>query len=108
MCEPRKHADSDGKYRRPNSRTRRLFRARLMLMQDGRCYWCRNAVEHGELDRVWPGKFGGTYRFDNLVLACEACNKARGISDSRMVNKREAKALLRVELRILRKRKVAA
>ena len=108
MCEPRKHADSDGKQRRPNSRTRRLFRERLMRHQAGRCYWCAQDIQHGELDRVWPGKFGGTYAFSNLVLSCEACNKARGIFDAKGVNKREAKAALRVEMRVLARRKVAA
>lgn len=103
----RKHADSDGKYRRPNSAARRVLRRRLHDHQGGLCYWCAREAGHGELDRVWPGKFGGTYRLDNLVLSCTDCNKARGISDARVVNKRQAKALLRAEIRLLTRRVVA-
>lgn len=71
---------------RPNAARRRRYRGLLYARQNGECAWCHTSLEgphDGQLDRVTPGAWGGTYRLDNLVLACGPCNLAHGL-DVRM------------------------
>jgi len=66
---------------RPNAARRRALRLRLFHTQEGCCPWCGDSLEDptdGELDRIIPGKDGGKYRLDNLVLACRPCNQGHG------------------------------
>ena len=59
----------------------------------GRCVYCgvearrpgrgvRRASDLATLDHVVPRSRGGPLRADNLVLACQACNNARGVMDA--------------------------
>ena len=59
----------------------------------GRCAYCgvearrpgkgvRRAPDIATLDHVVPRSRGGPLRADNLVLACQACNNARGVMDA--------------------------
>jgi hypothetical protein len=73
----------NGGDHRPNSRQRRAFRVRLYEGQDGLCAWCKAPLadwHEGDLDRIVPGKDGGTYKIANLVLACRSCNLEHGIA----------------------------
>lgn len=66
---------------RPNAKRRRSLRVRLFTVQDGCCPWCAGPLDgptDGELDRIVPGKYGGRYVLDNLVLACSPCNQSHG------------------------------
>lgn len=72
---------SNGRDARPNNKRRRALRIRLYSDQDGACPWCGDLLESpaaGELDRIIPGKKGGRYILDNLVLACSPCNQGHG------------------------------
>ena len=59
----------------------------------GRCVYCgvetrrlrkgvSRAPDLATLDHVVPRSMGGPLRADNLVLACQACNNARGVMDA--------------------------
>jgi 5-methylcytosine-specific restriction endonuclease McrA len=59
----------------------------------GRCVYCgvetrrlrkgvSRAADLATLDHVVPRSTGGPLRADNLVLACQACNNARGVMDA--------------------------
>jgi 5-methylcytosine-specific restriction endonuclease McrA len=59
----------------------------------GRCVYCgmharrpgrgvKRAPDLATLDHVVPKSFGGPLSRDNLVLACSACNNARGTLDA--------------------------
>ena len=58
----------------------------LRRRQGGCCYWCGIAMTHRKsrvpsaetFDHVVPKAHGGRNVFQNLVLACFACNNARG------------------------------
>lgn len=65
---------------RPSSTYRRTLRRRILQEQGHVCFWCQCELvyESAQLDRVWSGRFGGTYCYDNLVASCDACNKRRG------------------------------
>jgi len=51
-----------------------------------RCYWCSRRGDETkcpdgvawEIDRLAPGRLGGTYVRENVVLSCRSCNKRRG------------------------------
>lgn len=98
-----------GGDKRPSSTLRRKVRQQLHAEQGGRCYWCESelALNEMQLDRIRPGKFGGTYRYDNLVGACDPCNKRRGQAEARNIRKREAQSLWTPILRELRQRRKA-
>lgn len=99
-----------GGNNRPSSSHRRALRRRLHCEQDGRCFWCEAQLTLADmqLDRVRPGKFGGTYRYDNLVGACDSCNKRRGVAEARNIRRPEAKRLWAPTIRELRQRRKAA
>ncbi len=44
--------------------------------------WVSRAPDLATLDHVVPRSMGGPLRADNLVLACQACNNARGVMDA--------------------------
>lgn len=51
---------------------------RAVLRRDGPgCHWC-GAEYAPTLDHVIPRSMGGSDKIENLVLACEDCNQARG------------------------------
>lgn len=54
---------------------------RMHRRQDGRCAYCheRSAVTL-HLEHVVPLVYGGSHSIGNLVLACEDCNKAKGVA----------------------------
>lgn len=53
-----------------------------IYLRDGlACAYCGHSVENGAaltLDHVLPHSCGGSNSHDNLVTACERCNKSRG------------------------------
>lgn len=50
---------------------------RYVLNRDNQtCFYCSAAAVH--VDHVWPRKYGGPDRTDNLVAACAPCNQAKG------------------------------
>lgn len=64
-------------------------RDRLYWAQNGKCFYCDDALEvlkvkgkwpprYATLDRIIPGIRGGRYVTNNLVLACLDCNTRRG------------------------------
>lgn len=56
-------------------------RAKLYLLQNGRCYYCDEAVatpEHGSIDHVIPKKRGGKNKKENYVFSCKPCNLKKG------------------------------
>ena len=65
----------------------------LYAAQDGRCFYCRCALDVDRLrhvppascasddptlDHVVPASKGGAAEYANLVLACRACNERKG------------------------------
>lgn len=54
------------------------IKAYLMAKHHGRCVYC--GVDHGrmEIEHWIPRSQGGTDNLTNLVLACRACNEAKG------------------------------
>lgn len=43
------------------------------------CAYCgRDLYETGHIDRIIPGKKGGKYKPDNVVLSCPSCNSKKG------------------------------
>ena len=58
---------------------------RLMRKHNGQCHYCRRHVvkdndgsNMATRDHVLPQSQGGSYRVENLVLACKRCNNVRG------------------------------
>jgi 5-methylcytosine-specific restriction endonuclease McrA len=58
----------------------RLTRANVMLRDGHRCRYCgRSGGERPlNIDHVLPRSRGGEDRWDNLVTACQACNRRKG------------------------------
>ncbi|MFJ6846423.1 HNH endonuclease [Streptomyces griseoluteus] len=63
---------------------RGYLHCRLMELHGKRCFYChrhfksdrrlrRKTLDHYVPHRIWPG-----WHVDNLVLACAACNEAKG------------------------------
>lgn len=62
---------------------RGFFQCALAARDGRRCFYCRRnfkrsvhrrkTLDHYIPHRIWPG-----WEFDNLVLACERCNVAKG------------------------------
>ncbi len=74
------------------ARAEAIFRE-VFARAGGRCVYCGVAVVRrgpglhraphlATLDHVVPRSRGGPTRPDNLVLACAACNNARGVEDA--------------------------
>lgn len=55
---------------------------RRMLRKNAACHWCGCGLtpETATVDHKIPLGLGGADQRDNIVLACEPCNKARGCS----------------------------
>lgn len=54
---------------------------RLERRQGGRCAYCKNtSAVTLHLEHVIPLVYGGRHSVGNLVLACEDCNKAKGVA----------------------------
>ena len=46
--------------------------------QKGRCFWCHEKLVEPTVDHVVPLSGGGGNGSENLVIACEHCNKSKG------------------------------
>lgn len=53
---------------------------RNLMKKDPRCHWCRDGLfrETATIDHRIPLARGGLDNANNMVLACEPCNKKRG------------------------------
>lgn len=55
------------------------IRRLVLTTSNGMCHWCGGPAEpHPEIDHVVAVRLGGTDEPDNLVLACQACNRRKG------------------------------
>lgn len=50
----------------------------LFVKQSGKCFYCGDILNTYQVDHVIPVSRGGSNSPDNLVLACEFCNKSKG------------------------------
>ena len=50
----------------------------MLIRQSGRCFYCGDPLIKFQVDHVVPVFQGGPNSPDNLVLACEHCNKSKG------------------------------
>ncbi len=50
----------------------------LLTKWQHRCAYCRQPSKRFEIDHLLPRSRGGSNRITNLVLACHACNQAKG------------------------------
>lgn len=65
---------------------RRKYRIELFRRQQGRCIYCGCRISldilsvdpYATLDHIKPRSLGGKNTLDNLCLACEPCNHAKG------------------------------
>jgi 5-methylcytosine-specific restriction endonuclease McrA len=59
---------------------RRKARRMELMAADPSCYYCGVALtgETATIDHVMPLSKGGTWADHNTVLACKACNNAKG------------------------------
>lgn len=64
--------------RRPNRVT--FSRANVFARDSGRCQYCLRALRRGEAtyDHVLPRRLGGRTTWENIVIACLACNQKKG------------------------------
>jgi len=53
-------------------------RAYLLIKYEYRCAYCGKSNLPFEIDHIRPRSRGGSNRVSNLVLACHACNQAKG------------------------------
>lgn len=53
---------------------------RRMFAKSQLCHWCRRKLqwEEATVDHVVPLSRGGLHNHNNMVLACETCNRGRG------------------------------
>lgn len=67
------------KYRRIPIKTRKARKRRLIKKYGLRCFWCgkRLTPKTATIEHLLPQSKGGTHSFDNLRLACYACNHGR-------------------------------
>lgn len=58
----------------------RFSRENVFKRDKGRCQYCDRAVRRHEItyDHVVPRRSGGKSSWENLVLACRACNQTKG------------------------------
>lgn len=52
--------------------------ARVILRDGGHCRYCAFKPWHPQIDHVIPVAHGGKTELDNLVVACERCNRSKG------------------------------
>lgn len=62
----------------------RTKRKRLWRQQQHRCFYCIRYVVfgHATVDHLVPQSEGGDHSDGNLVMACQWCNKKRGVEDA--------------------------
>jgi 5-methylcytosine-specific restriction endonuclease McrA len=65
------------KWRKPQVR---FSRENVYARDDGKCQYCARPVTRAEAtyDHVVPRKLGGVTKWDNIVIACVACNQKKG------------------------------
>src|SRR6185436_19917479 len=65
------------KWRKP---AMRFSRENVYARDHGRCQYCGRSVTRAEAtyDHVMPRKLGGITSWDNIVIACVACNQKKG------------------------------
>lgn len=94
LANPDKVAESQRRYHRNHPEVRRAqaaarraiskedFRtaiANLIVIQQGRCYWCNQKYgSKFELDHIIPLARGGEHRPGNFALSCRRCNRSKG------------------------------
>ena len=68
------------RYARMRRPTVRLTRRNLMLRDSFTCQYCarRRSVRDLDIDHVMPRSRGGPDSWDNLVTACQPCNRRKG------------------------------
>ncbi|MFC6080736.1 HNH endonuclease [Sphaerisporangium aureirubrum] len=66
---------------RPNSDKRQRYRRQLAARDGAACFYCGHRfrdLSTATIDHLVPVYYGGTWARANLVLACFACNQAKG------------------------------
>lgn len=72
------HLTAAGRIRWGASRLGSDLRRCLSEAQNHRCCWCGARPDYLTFDHVLPINKGGSDHPDNLVMACEPCNRERG------------------------------
>ena len=69
---------------RGTARSKKLMKLVQYIRQEGECAGCQKEFEFDNLtlDRVKPGKLGGTYELPNVQLMCQPCNNTKDASYS--------------------------
>lgn len=63
---------------RPNNKMRRKFKNKWAIYYGLVCAYCvRSCVECATIDHLIPLSKGGDNRLENLVLACQECNRLK-------------------------------
>lgn len=60
----------------------------------GRCHYCRKKSKSLEFDHVTPIARGGKHALDNLVMACQSCNRSKSASDPMEFAKKQGSLLI--------------
>jgi len=70
--------------------------------QRGLCYYCLKDLDYGviNVEHVKPMSAGGTNDYNNLVLSCQPCNKAKGSNVLSKSKRKQLKASMEEALRV--------
>ena len=63
--------------RRPRARVK-LTKREIFRRDNYTCQYCGRQMAHLTIDHVEPRHRGGQHRWDNLVAACQPCNRQKG------------------------------
>lgn len=63
---------------RPSAEDWALIRRRIFERDNYTCQYCGAKGVKLQCDHIFPVKHGGTHEDENLVTACEPCNRAKG------------------------------
>jgi 5-methylcytosine-specific restriction endonuclease McrA len=63
--------------RRPRPRVK-LTKREIFRRDNYTCQYCGHQMGHLTIDHVEPRHRGGQHRWDNLVAACQQCNRQKG------------------------------
>jgi 5-methylcytosine-specific restriction endonuclease McrA len=63
--------------RRPRPRVK-LTKREIFRRDNYTCQYCGRQTAHLTIDHVEPRHRGGQHRWDNLVAACQPCNRQKG------------------------------
>ncbi len=80
-----------GRWRNVRNRggtsAKRAMRFRLCEAQNWRCAYCGCALEPetATIEHAMPLSWGGAHAWENLIAACEPCNRMRGHLVARMM-----------------------